>query len=48
MDDCVPTIANVLDARRAIAAYLQPTALHRYPLLDKLVGAEVYVKHENH
>jgi threonine dehydratase len=43
-----PVIADVLDARRAIAPYLQPTPLHRYPLLDQLVGAEVYVKHENH
>ena len=48
MDDGLPTIADVLDARRAIARYLQPTALHRYPLLDELLGAEVYVKHENH
>lgn len=48
MDDAVPAIADVLDARRAIAPYLEPTPLRRYPLLDELVGAEVYVKHENH
>lgn len=48
MADASPVIADVLDARRAIAPYLQPTPLHRHPLLDQLVGAEVYVKHENH
>ena len=43
-----PTFADVLDARRRIAPYLRPTALHTYPSLDRLVGAEVWVKHENH
>ena len=43
-----PSFGDVLEARRAIAPYLQRTPLHRYPLLDQLVGAEVYVKHENH
>jgi threonine dehydratase len=43
-----PSFSDVLDARRAIAPYLQRTPLHCYPLLDRLVGAEVYVKHENH
>jgi threonine dehydratase len=44
----VPTFADVLDARRRIAPYLRPTALHTYPSLDRLLGAEVWVKHENH
>src|SRR6266545_4749078 len=43
-----PTFADVLDARRRIAPYLRPTALHSYPSLDRLLGAEVWVKHENH
>jgi threonine dehydratase len=38
----------VLAARRRIAPYLRPTALHSYPRLDELVGTEVWVKHENH
>ena len=38
----------VLEARRRIAPYLKPTALHYYPLLSELVGARIYVKHENH
>jgi threonine dehydratase len=37
----------VLEARRRIAPHLKPTPLHYYPLLSELVGAEVYVKHEN-
>lgn len=37
----------ILEARRRIAPYLKPTPLHYYPLLSDLVGAEVYVKHEN-
>ena len=43
-----PEFTDVLDAARQIRPYLQPTALRRYPSLDRLVGAEVHVKHENH
>jgi threonine dehydratase len=43
-----PTFRDVLAARKRIAPYLRPTPLFRYPLLDELVGAEVWVKHENH
>jgi threonine dehydratase len=43
-----PEFTDVLDAARQIRPYLQPTPLRRYPSLDRLVGAEVYVKHENH
>ena len=48
MLDGIPELADVLDARRVIAAHLDPTPLRRYPLIDELVGAEVFVKHENH
>ena len=43
-----PDFTDVLDAAKQIRPYLQPTPLRRYPSLDRLVGAEVYVKHENH
>jgi threonine dehydratase len=43
-----PTIADVLDARRRIQPYVVRTPLHHYPALDDLIGAAVYVKHENH
>lgn len=41
-------LADVLDARRLIAPYLDPTPLRRYPLLDEALGAELFLKHENH
>jgi threonine dehydratase len=44
----VPTHADVLTAREQIAPYLRPTPLFEYPALSELVGAETWVKHENH
>jgi threonine dehydratase len=44
----VPTLSDVLSARRQIAPCLRPTPLYAYPALSELVGAEVFVKHENH
>ncbi len=43
-----PTFQDVLAARQRIAPHLARTPLHRYPALDELLGAEVYVKHENY
>ena len=43
-----PTLSDVLSARRQIAPYLRPTPLYAYPALSELVGAETWVKHENH
>jgi threonine dehydratase len=43
-----PRIADVLAARRRIAAHLPATAFRAYPALSQAVGAEVWVKHENH
>ncbi len=48
MDWHVPTLADVLAARRNIAPYLRPTPLYGYGALDELLGAHVFVKHENH
>ena len=44
----VPDLADVFAARQRIAPYLRPTPLYRYPALDALTGAQVWVKHENH
>src|SRR3984893_11632175 len=44
----VPDLADVLAARQRIAPYLQPTPLYRYPALDAVTGAHVWVQHENH
>jgi len=42
------TILDVLKARQVIVPYLQPTPLYHYHGLSQLLGAKVYVKHENH
>jgi threonine dehydratase len=42
-----PTFADVLAARKSIRPYLQPTPFVRYPMLDRLLEAEVYVKRED-
>ena len=43
-----PTLADVLDARRAIAPHLPRTPLYAHAGLTELVGTETLVKHENH
>ncbi|MBM3883336.1 MAG: threonine/serine dehydratase [Verrucomicrobia bacterium] len=43
-----PSFDDLLAARERIAPYLSPTPLHRHAALDELLGAAVYVKHENH
>jgi threonine dehydratase len=42
-----PRFPDVLEARRRIRAHLDPTPLRHYPGLSALVGADVWVKHEN-
>ncbi len=42
-----PTLRDVLRARQVIRPYLPPTPLIRYPAIDRLLGAEVWLKHEN-
>ena len=44
----LPTFHDILRAQKTIRPYLDPTPLYHYPTLDKLLGAEVYVKHENY
>jgi len=44
----VPGLAEVLAAQLRIAPFLPVTALYRYPALDAVTGAELWVKHENH
>lgn len=39
---------DILSARQIIRKYLPPTPLHNYPALDQIVGARVWVKHENY
>ena len=44
----IPTLTDVLSARRQIRPYLRPTPLYAYPAMRQLLGTEVWVKHENH
>jgi threonine dehydratase len=44
----MPTLQDVLAARPYVYRTLQPTPLHHYPTLSQLIGAEVWIKHENH
>jgi threonine dehydratase len=44
----IPTLADVEEARRRIAPHLPPTPLYEHGALSEVVGAEVFVKHENH
>jgi threonine dehydratase len=44
----IPTLADVLAARRVIDAHLLRTPLHAHAGLTELVGTEILVKHENH
>ena len=42
-----PTLADIVDARRVISPHVFRTPLRHCPALDDLIGAEVWVKHEN-
>ena len=44
----IPTLGDVEDARQRIAPHLSPTPLYEHGALSELVGADVFVKHENH
>ena len=42
------SVQGILEARHSVYRYLRSTAMLRYPLLDRLLGCQAYVKHENH
>ena len=44
----LPTLRDVMAAQVVVRRYLPLTPLHRYPALDALLDAEVYIKHENY
>ncbi|WP_423225696.1 pyridoxal-phosphate dependent enzyme [Candidatus Amarolinea aalborgensis] len=44
----IPTLLDILAAQRRLRPYLPRTPMHNYPALDALIGAAVYVKHENY
>jgi len=47
-DSPMPTLLDVIAARPHVYRYLRPTPLYRYAGLCELIGADVWVKHENH
>jgi threonine dehydratase len=42
-----PTYNDILAARKRIRGHLDPSPLRNYPAIDRLVGTEVWVKHDN-
>ncbi|MBI3653933.1 MAG: threonine/serine dehydratase [Acidobacteria bacterium] len=44
----IPTLQDVLLARRQIRPYLSPTPMHSYPAINELIGTPVFIKHENY
>jgi threonine dehydratase len=44
----IPEFKDVLLAQSRIRPYLLRTPLHAYPAVNRLVGTEIYIKHENY
>jgi threonine dehydratase len=44
----MPTFQDVLLAQKRIRPYLARTPLHSYPALNDLLGARIFIKHENY
>ena len=44
----LPTLADLDAASAAVYAAMAPTPQYNWPLLDQALGAETWVKHENH
>jgi threonine dehydratase len=47
-EQAMPSLRDVIAARRHVYRHLRPTPLYRYSGLSELIGAKVWVKHENH
>lgn len=47
-EGAMPTLRDVIAARPRVYRYLKPTPLYHYAGLSELIGAKVWVKHENH
>ena len=43
-----PTLLDILQARKVINRYLNPTPLHHYPRLSEFLRVEIHVKHVKH
>jgi len=47
-DQAMPTLHDIVSARPHVSRFLTPTPLYHYATLSELLGAQVWVKHENH
>ncbi len=47
-DSGMPSLLDVIAARPHVYSHLKPTPLYPYSGLSSLIGAKVWVKHENH
>lgn len=48
MENHMPTLHDIIAAQQHVYRILKPTPLYHYPSLSELLGANVWVKHENH
>src|ERR1035438_9724961 len=44
----LPTLPQIEDAQAIVYRYMSPTPQYTWPLLNQRLGAEVWIKHENH
>lgn len=44
----IPSLQDILEARKVVDKYLPITPLFNYPALDQLLDANLYIKHENY
>ena len=42
------SLPNAFGARQILSKFLSPTPLRQYESIDRIVGAQLFVKHENH
>ncbi len=42
------SLKDIIEARKNVYRYLNPTPLYNYPTLDELTGTTTWIKHENH
>ncbi|MGA7246095.1 MAG: threonine dehydratase [Terracidiphilus sp.] len=44
----LPSLAEIREAQDALYRYMPPTPQYSWPLINQRLGAEVWIKHENH
>lgn len=48
LKNCPVSISEVIRSRSVVRNYLRPTQMIYYEGISRLIGAEIYIKHENH